>query len=255
MRRRGFGLTPVLLGLTLLPALVRAQPDAAVPDASLPVDARAAVPDAGVSGPPLGAVGGHILLELGSDAARVTEVYVLVATETISAPEGEDPWLSLPEGAAGIELERGGERWSPVEGGLALTGELEPGRHTLAFSFLLPAEGGRVLFTHTLPFAVENLHVMWPDGAGFAAQAMGFTEGRAVRMGPRVMRLLERGFLAPGEPLAVVLAAGGEPAPSRQRPEPALRDPLAPVVPVTLILAALVLVAGMLLPMKTRWRR
>lgn len=277
MRGRGLAIVAfALCGISIAPR-VEAQRDASVasdatvsPDATVSSDAAiasdaAVAPDAGAP-PPLRAEGGHILLESAGEVIRVTEVYLLAIDEPIPAPAREtgeidgggdaagDPWIVLPDGAEQVEIERGEELWRPVDGGVGPSGAIEPGRYTLAFSFLLGASGGRAMVTHTLPFPVASLHVLWADGMGVTVRGMGFSDSGTIQMGQRGMRVLERPMLTEGQPLVLITSEGEAPA-SRgmSRPEPELRDPLGSLRSVTLVLAGLLLVAGMLLPFTTRW--
>jgi len=224
-----------------------AAPDAA-PDASAPA---AAAPSS-----PLQAMAGHVVLERDGDVLRVTEVFALVAEAPVPARPGE-LWMSLPEGARDVEVSRG-EEFARVaaQPGLELHGDIEAGRGQLALAFEVDAPEGRAMLAHELPFAVQSLHVVWPAGSALSARAMGFEDTGVVSVMGRQMRVLERSRpISPGGRLAVLTAGQAEPPRSpegHRHGEPRTRDPLASLVPVTLVLAALILVAGLLLPSTRR---
>ena len=93
---------------------------------------------------------------------------------------------------------------------------------------------------------------MWPAGAPYTAQAMGFSDRGAVQMGPRPMHVLERAGLDVGERLVIVTSSRPLPPPE-QGEEVSTRDPLGPVRSVTLVAALLLLLAGFILPATGRW--
>lgn len=199
------------------------------------------------------AMAGHVMVEVALTAVRVTEVYVLVVEEAIEMPEG-DAWLELPEEAQSVQVDRGEELVRPARGGLALLETLGPGRHAVAFSYIVPAEEGRATIVHRLPFSVGSLHVMWPAGSPASAQAMGFADRGTVQMGPRPMHVLERTGFGAGERLVIVTSS--QPALSQEQTNTVItHDPLGPVRNITLIVALLLLLAGFILPATGRWPR
>lgn len=205
----------------------------------------------------LRAVAGHVVLERERDRVRFEQVYVIVAEEATPAAPGA-PWIELPEAALEVAVARGAEQLRPVPGGLELHRELPSGRLTLSFSFELEAPGGEAVMAHALPFPVENVHLVWLDGVPLSARAMGFTDTGTVTIRGRPMRVLERARpIAAGERLAVVTtgeAASGRPV-RRARAGAGTRDPLGPLGSLTLVLAVLLLVVGLLLPSRLRLRQ
>ena len=250
------GLVPRLLVLLALASAPAFAQDSGIDDGG-PTDSdveASAAPDGGVPMTTLQAIAGHLLLEVSPEVIRVTEVFVLMATETIAIPEAEEPWLSLPSEAQRVQLERGEEAWRVVEGGLSPRAPLEPGRYPLALSYLVPADGGRSMVVHSLPFPVAGLHVIWPAGTSLSVRAMGFTDGGTVQVGGRRMRVLERTLLERGRPLVVVTSPQMPTTPRGHAP-PQPRDPTGRLRPVTLVLAGLILVGGLLLPVGRRRRK
>lgn len=201
------------------------------------------------------AMAGHIMVEVSPTAVRLTEVYVLVVEAPIEGPE-EGPWLALPEDAVSVQVERGDEFLQPAEGGLVLQNVPEPGRQAVAFSYVVPAEEGRATMAHRLPFSVGTLNVMWPAGAPYSAQAMGFTSRGAVQMGPRPMHVLEREGFGAGERLVIVtsMQTSQEHVQGQaHEAEVETSDPLGSLQIVTLVIALLLLLAGFVLPLTGRW--
>ena len=194
---------------------------------------------------------GHVMVEVAPEAVRVTEVYVLAVDAPVAA-RPEEPWIPVPDGAQALEVERGEELLRPVDGGFALAHDIEPGELPLAFTYIVPAEEGRCVIAHRLPFSVVALHVMWPDGAPVTIQAMGFTDRGTVQMGPRPMHLLEREAFAVGERLVLVTSISADASMAEAEEVPA-RDPLGVLRVITLVVSVLLLLAGFILPATGRW--
>lgn len=212
--------------------------------------AEHAVGDAGPN-----AQDGHVMVEVGAGVVRVTEVYELVAA-TPAAPRGGargDAWIPLPAQAGELRVERGGDLLGHVPGGLALVAPMAPGRRPIAFSFVVPAAGGRASIAHELPFAVETLRVIWRDDAGASVRAAGggerFVDRGVLEMGPRRMRLLEREAFPAGGRLELEAAGRAEPGPGDGQPGGGA--PRSLVLPVVGALAAFLLLAA-LAPLRTR---
>lgn len=201
------------------------------------------------------ALAGHIVVEREGDRLRVMEMYVLMVGETIPPSDGE-PWIVLPEGAEELEVGQEDGTLTAAPGGFALTEALERGRRPIAFSFEVPAPGGRATLAHSLPFSVEGLHLVWAADAPRSARAMGFQDTGTVDVRGRSMRVLERTApIALGERLAIVTSGSMSAAPAR-RPhgEPTSEDPLGRLRFATIALAAVIVVAGLLLPWRRRLR-
>jgi len=214
-------------------------------------------PDADVTDGALTAMAGHIMVVGSPTAVRVSQVYVLVVSPgaEVGPSAADEVWLPLPADAVDLEVERGEELVRPVAGGLALRQELGPGRHPLAFSFTMPAMDSRAAIVHELPFSVRAFHVMWPAGQQFSARAMGFADAGTVQMGPRRMRIMERAGFEAGSRLIVVTSSQAAPPPARATARTSATDPLGFLRQVTLVLAVLLLLAGLLLPFHGRWWR
>ena len=225
------------------------------------VAAPAHAEEAGPEGPAIdaapAALDGHVMVEIAAADIRVTEVYALVAGARVAPRGGEAdaaaPWIPLPASAGELRVERGGDLLGYVPGGLVLVAPLEPGRHALAFSFVVPAEGGRATIAHALPFAVETLRVMWRADLDASVRAAGgFADHGVLEMGPRRMQVLVRETFPAGGLLTIETDRGAAPGPGDAPPAPGA--PRSLVLPVVAALAAVLLVAA-LSPLLSRSRR
>jgi hypothetical protein len=199
---------------------------------------------------------GHVLVEVSAGAVRVTEVYALAAASRVGPRGGVGgaAWIPLPAGADELVVERGGDLLGYVPGGLVLVAALEPGPHTIAYSFVVAATGGRAAIAHELPFGVDALRVIWRDEAGTTVRVGGgFVDRGVLEMGPRRMRLLEREAFPPGGRLELETAGGPAPGADADEARPALATPRSPVLPLIGALAAFLLAAA-LAPLLSRSR-
>jgi hypothetical protein len=221
-----------------------------------PAGAEDADPAAG-AGP--AAQDGHVMIEVSADAVRVTEVYELIAGSRV-APRGGargGAWIPLPADAGELRVERGADLLGYVPGGLVLVAPLEPGRHPIAFSFVVPAAGGWASVAHELPFAVETLRVIWRADVGASVSATSggerLADGGVLEMGPRRMRLLLREAFPAGGRLGLEVVRSDWPAAGAAAASSELGTPRSLVLPVVGALAAFLLVAA-LAPLLTRSR-
>lgn len=203
---------------------------------------------------PTKAMAGHILVEATERSVRVSEVYVVAFGADIEQERGDGPWLRLPDEASSITVDRGEELLRLEGNELRLTDDVEPGRQAFAFSFVVPAEQGRAVITHELPFFVGALHVMWPASAPFSARAMGFDDRGVIEMGPRRMRILERASLPEGERLVIITSDDPSPAPASSSREPETLDPLGQLPWLTLLASIVALLISATVPLRRRAR-
>lgn len=211
-------------------------------------------------GPGPSAEDGHVMVEVSAGAVRVTEVYELEAASRVAPLGGPDggPWIPIPADAGELRVERGGDLLGHVPGGLVLVAPMEPGRHPVAFSFVVPATGGRATVAHELPFGVETLRVIWRADVGASVRAVAggepFVDRGVLEMGPRRMRLIEREAFPAGGRLELEATGGAGPREGHGPSQPGLGAPRSLVLPIVGALAAFLLVAA-LAPLLTRSKK
>jgi hypothetical protein len=223
-------------------------------DASAAATVGDAEPIAGDAAPSMGstrAMAGHIMVEAAERTVRVVQVYVVVFGSEVSGGGGDEPWIALPEEATSITVDRGEEIIRAVPGGVALIGGGgAAGRQAIALSFTVPAEEGRAVIAHQLPFSVGAVHVMWPASAPYSAQAMGFEDRGVIEMGPRPMRVLERAEFPADGRLVIVTTDRPSAPPEAREAELATVDPLGRLPWLTLVVAILAMLVSALVPLR-----
>ncbi len=181
----------------------------------------------------------HLVFDLASDGATVTEICLLSNTgqRTFVAPGGAGLTIPVPANAAAVAVQnqQGSINADRTAQGLQITAPLLPGQGTAELIFTFRLLSRPVAFEQTLPFAVDSVTVFVP-ASGAAIQGASLQDGGQQTFQGKPYHVFSLANIGAGQKIAFQINAGGA----------SLTGPIDHNLPIILglVLLNLILVAG-----------
>ncbi len=189
----------------------------------------------------------HLIFDLAGDGATVTEICLFSNTgdRTFITSNGAGFTLPVPKGAAAVvvQTQQGSIFADRTVQGLQIKAPLLPGPSTAELAFTFRLLNQPVTFEQSMPFPVDSLAVLGPDG-GPAIQGAGLQDSGTQTFQGKSYRAFSASNLAAGQTIAFQFSGGA------LGPRWLANSSLLPVVGLVLLNLALVAVIGTML-----WRQ